>query len=357
MSLYHKLLSFQIELDGSDMWLSSNEKPRIRRYGKIVPMCEFEASLDFFFSRNELEDIISNIAEEQGLARKWKDHGSFDFSFRHEGVGFRGCVSRQLNGPILSLRRLAPLPEDVSVLGIPKQVMALTEFRQGLVLVTGPTGSGKTTTLACLLNHIGKNRSVHVVTLEDPIEYIIESGGSLFTQKQVGRDVPSFSDGIRISLRENPDVIVVGEMRDLETMRRAIEASSTGHLVFATLHTSSSVETISRILNVFPAEEGRMIRDMLADNIQAVVSQLLFPRADQPGLVAAFELFRATKAARNIIREEKTVQLRNVIESGQREGMFLMEDFLARLVSDGKVKREDALVAVSDPDFLRGKIH
>ncbi len=254
----------------------------------------------------------------------------------------------QRNGMSIVFRMIpweAPRLQD---LGLPEILSGLTHHRNGLVLVTGPTGSGKTSTLAAMCRHINESRPVHVITIEDPIEYVHRDDRAIIVQRQVGVHVESFQRALRAALREDPDVIVVGEMRDLETMQLAITAAETGHLVMATLHTISASQTISRVVSSFPSGQQWQVRAMLADSLRAVLSQQLLPRLGAPGRIPAVEILLNSEAVANLIREDKLFQIPGVVESSASKGMRLMDQDLIRLVSEGLVEPTEALDRAHD---------
>lgn len=238
-------------------------------------------------------------------------------------------------------------------LGLPNVISKLASLPRGLVLVTGPTGSGKSTTLAAIVDVANRTRKDHIITIEDPIEFVHQSQGCIINHREVGLHTRSFSAALRGALREDPDIILVGEMRDLETISLAIEAASTGHLVFGTLHTMSAPKTIDRIIEVFPATEQAQIRSTLSDGIRAVISQVLFKRRDQKGLCVALEILIATPAARNLIREGKTHQIPSVIQTGKKYGMQLLDDAIMELLQKGWISSDDAYLKANDKGKFR----
>ena len=244
----------------------------------------------------------------------------------------------------------------VEELGIPESVVDLYTRKRGLVLVTGPTGSGKSTTLAALVDKINKNREAHVVTLEDPIEYLHRHDKSMVNQREIGLDSENYANALRAALREDPDVIMVGEMRDFETISVAITAAETGHLVLSSLHTLDAASTVDRIIDVFPPHQQQQIRVQFANVLEAVVSQQLIPRADGNGRVAAFEVLHANYAVRNLIRESKSHQLISVMQTNRKQGMILMDDAIMKLYSEGKITKDEAVKFASDPDTMLLKL-
>lgn len=320
-----ELLAFSARQNASDLHLSAGLPPMIRVDGEIrrinVPPMD----------HGEVQSLIYDIMNDQ-QRRDFEDQLETDFSFEVPGVArFRvnafnhsrgaGAVFRTIPSKILSL-------ED---LGMPDVIQEFAKMPRGLVLVTGPTGSGKSTTLAGMIDYINDHRYDHILTIEDPIEFLHESKRCLVNQREVHRDTQSFSAALRSALREDPDVILVGEMRDLETIRLALTAAETGHLVFGTLHTTSAAKTVDRIIDVFPAEEKAMVRSMLSESLMAVVSQTLLKKKSG-GRVAALEIMRGTPAIRNLIREDKVAQMYSAIQTGQSVGMQTMDQSLQTLV-------------------------
>ena len=256
----------------------------------------------------------------------------------------------------LAIRLVAfdvPEPEE---LGIPESVTKLTELNHGLVLVTGPAGSGKSTTLASLVERINTTREMHIITLEDPIEYMHRHARSIVNQREIGLDADSYADALRSALREDPDVIMVGEMRDLDTVSIAVTAAETGHLVFSTLHTIGAASTVDRMIDIFPSYQQQQIRIQLAGVLEAVISQQLIPRADGSGRIAAFEVMRTNSAVRNMIRESKSWQLNSVIQTGRLSGMVTMDDSILQLYHSRMIDRNHAIQFAADPDAMQKRI-
>lgn len=279
--------------------------------------------------------------------------GQIDFAYAIDGVGrFRVNVYRGLSGLNGVFRFIPKDIPSLADLGLPSDLASLTNFHQGLVLLTGPAGCGKSTTLASLVTILNRERNDHVLTIEDPIEYIHTSMRSLVNQRQVNRHTESFARALRAALREDPDVIVIGELRDLETISLALTAAETGHLVLGTLHTNNAMRTINRIIGAFPPNEQAQVRAMMSESMRAILSQRLLARKDGRGRVAALELLRVNKAVSNTIRENKTFQLRSMMQTGRTHGMILLDQSLHDLVKSGTVAKEEALRHVEDPRFL-----
>lgn len=324
------------ELGASDLHLSSGSQPIIRLQGEMQRI-KYKV-----LEHEELKKLLYEITPEN-KAKTFEETGDVDFSYevahlaRYRANFFMqkrgiGAVFREIPQKILSL-------ED---LGLPSVLKNLALLPKGLVLITGPTGSGKSTTLAAIIDYVNKIRKDHILTIEDPIEFVHEPQNCLINQREVGRDTMSFSAALRGALREDPDIILVGEMRDLETIQLALEAAETGHLVFGTLHTISASKTIDRIIEVFPGDLQGQIRSGLADSLRAIVAQNLFKRVDRPGRVAGIEILIATPAVRNLIRENKIFQINSVIETGKKFGMQSLDEAILKLLSAGIIDPEQA---------------
>jgi twitching motility protein PilT len=283
----------------------------------------------------------------------FEQHRDADFSYEIPGVGrFRVNAHYQRNSVALSIRTINDKVRPIEQLFLPEIVHKLTHLPRGLILVTGPTGSGKSTTLAGMVDAINKREQGHIITLEDPIEYAFVSNKCAIEQREVGADVTTFSSGLKHSLRQDPDVILVGEMRDLETVGAAITAAETGHLVFSTLHTVNAPQTIERIIDVYPADEQNQIRSMLANTLQAVISQTLFRRCDQPGMMPGLEIMLCTPAVRNCVRENRIFEIPNIIATSRALGMQSLDDSIRQLFVNGYVSREDAIAQAAHPEKL-----
>jgi twitching motility protein PilT len=326
------------ESGASDVHLSVASRPIWRRYGILEPMWQQATPL----TAADTEGLATSFLTPAQL-EQLKERGDVDFAYS-TGLGrFRASVVRQRTGYDLVFRIIANEVRTMDDLGLPEQLKLLTEFHNGLVLVTGSVGSGKSTTLAALVDQINASRHDHIITLEDPIEYLIPSRGCHVTQREVHTHTKSFANALRGALREDPDVIMVGEMRDLETISLAITASETGHLVLGTLHTSNAARTLDRLLDVFPTDQRDQIRIMVSESLRGIVSQQLVPRADGNGRALAIEILMNTPAVGNVIREGKTFMLPGIIQTGKKLGMKLMDDSLAELFQAGIISAEEAV--------------
>ncbi len=291
-----------------------------------------------------------------GNEKRWAEFEATrdsDFSYEIPGVArFRVNAHYQRNSIALSIRTINDKVRPIEQLFLPEIVHKLTYLPRGLILVTGPTGSGKSTTLAGMIDSINNREQGHIITMEDPIEYAFISNKSAIEQREVGADVPTFASGLKHSLRQDPDVILVGEMRDLETVGAAITAAETGHLVFSTLHTVNAPQTIERIIDVYPADEQNQIRSMLANTLQAVISQTLFKRCDQPGMIPGIEVMLCTPAVRNCVRENRIFEIPNIIETSRAMGMQTLDSSIKQLYVNGYISREDAVAQAAHPEKL-----
>jgi twitching motility protein PilT len=339
----------QVLLDqaASDLILTAGAPATMRKDGQLVAI-----------SSDPLRpEQIEQMAKEMLPTERWKqftERRDLDFSFNWRGrARFRINAFVQRGSVGLALRLIPYQIRNFDELGVPTVVRGLTNLNQGLILVTGPTGSGKSSTLAAMVSHIVANRPCHVITIEDPIEYVYRHQRSIVEQREVGADVASFGEGLRAALRQTPDVLLVGEMRDLETISAAITIAETGHLVLATLHTNDTTQAVDRMVDVFPAEQQQQVRIQLSSTLAAVIYQQLLPRKDKPGRIAAFEVLLNTIAVQNLIKEGKTRQLRNVLETGSKDGMNTMERSLSELVRAGVVEAGIASARAQHPDEMR----
>lgn len=356
------IISQAVGLGASDVHITVGRPPVYRMHGILLPLNspELKNRLDVI----KPEDIKTYLPEDtEMLARslmsdaqfkKFSVNGEVDFSYSIPGVArVRINVFKQRGSAALAIRLLNANIPTFEELGLPEILAEIARRPKGLVLVTGPTGSGKSTTLAAMINLINNEKKLHIITLEDPIEYLHRHGQCLINQREIGQDTESFAQALRAALREDPDVILVGEMRDLETIGIAITAAETGHLVMATLHTSSSAETIDRIIDVFPPVQQGQIRVQLANTIEGIISQQLIPRADRPGRALAMEIMLATSAIRNLIREGKTFQIPMHLQTGAKHGMQSLDKSLRRLYQEKIISKEEAINRSYDLESLQ----
>lgn len=336
------------ESDASDIHLSVNMQPMWRRYGSLEPIWLQAPVLTAEDTERLAFGFLDSTKQAQLLER-----GDVDFAYSNENGRFRTSVVRQRLGYELVFRIINSNVRTMDDLGLPETLRVLTQYHNGLVLVTGPVGSGKSTTLAALVDEVNSSRRDHIITLEDPIEYLIPSKGCHVTQREVHTHTKSFGAALRGALREDPDVIMVGEMRDLETISLAITASETGHLVLGTLHTSTAARTLDRVLDVFPSDQRDQIRIMVSESLRGVVSQQLVPRADGRGRVLAMEILVNNPAVANLIREGKTYMLPGVIQTGRKLGMKLMDDSVADLYREGLITAEEAVYRAENKAPMR----
>ena len=329
----NKLLEYSIDSGASDLHLSVGSVPMVRINGTMKQL-----DMDPL-----LEDQIQVFQEKKEI----------DFSASLDGKGrFRVNFFNQVKGLAGVFRTIPEVVKDSEELGIPPVLMNLALLNRGLVLLTGPTGSGKSTTLAAMVDHINIKRKCHIITIEDPVEYYHHTKESLINQRELGANTHSFANAMRAALREDPDVILVGEMRDLETISLALTAAETGHLVLSTLHTSSAVKTIDRIIDIFPPGQKGQIRSMLSESLEAVIAQKLLPTKDGKSRVPACEVMIATTAIRNLIREDRIYQIPSIIQSGGVEGMQSLDQDLQRLVTQGSIERKTAKGIAENPKLF-----
>jgi twitching motility protein PilT len=340
-----ELLEQMVHMNASDLHLTAGSPPVVRVDGKLQRMPHDILSADVI-----KKIAYSMLNEKQKL--KFEQNWELDFSFGIESMSrFRANMFMQRGNIAVALRQIPYKIRTFEELGLPKVIAEFSRLPRGLVLVTGPTGSGKSTTLAAVIDKVNKERPVHIITVEDPIEYLHRHQQALVNQREVYSDTPSFASALKYALREDPDVVLVGEMRDLETIEAALSISETGHLAFATLHTNSCAETINRIVDVFPTNQQEQIRVNLSFTLQAVVSQMLIPKIGG-GRVMSLEVMIATPAVRAIIRDDKIHQLYSMIQSGQKYGMKTMNQSLSDLYLGGKITINDAMSYSGDPQEL-----
>ena len=345
-----ELLITAKENKASDVHITVGLPPKMRINGILVDM-DYPRLLP-----PDTEAVISTMMSDKRLPQ-FEELGEIDFSYSIPQIGrYRVNVFHQRGSMAASIRLVStkiPLPEE---LGIPKSVVDLYQKKRGLVLVTGPTGSGKSTTLASIIDRINSMREVHVITLEDPIEYLHNHKKAMVNQREVGLDTHSYSNALRAALREDPDVILVGEMRDLETISTAITAAETGHLVLSTLHTIGAASTIDRIVDVFPPHQQQQIRVQLSMVLESVISQQLIPTADKKSRVAAFEVMHSTPAIKNLIREAKSPQINSTIQTSKKLGMQTMDDAIFDLYMKGDIDKENAVSYAQDSQIMEKRI-
>jgi len=345
------LLDRMIEVDGSDLHMLVGEPPTVRSRGRLVRLDEFGD-----LTPERTEQVAQDITPSRSMAEFEQVNGA-DYGFAYEDKArFRVSLFRQKGTVALNMRLIPNKLRSFEELGLPASVQKVLHAPRGLFLVTGPTGSGKTTTLATMIDYMNTNRETHIITIEDPIEYYHNHKKSVVTQREVGNDVPTFDQGIVKALRQDPDIILVGEMRDLATISAAITAAETGHLVFSTLHTTSAARTIDRITDVFPYEQQEQIRAQLAGNLIGVLSQLLLPKKDGSGRIAIYELMFCTPAIQHNIREKKTHAIYSTIQTGQQYGMQTMDASLWDRFSKGLISQEKMMESAAKPDELQEKL-
>ncbi len=338
------------ETGASDLIMKVKSPPLIRLNGELMPVGE---------ELLNVEDILTaakSLTSESDW-RCFEEELELDFAYEAEGIArFRINLFRQRGSVSVVCRIISSEIPTIASLGLPEIVADLALRPRGMILVTGPAASGKSTTQAALIDHRNTNEECHIMTVEDPIEFVHSDKKGLVNQRQVGRDTLSFANGLKYVLRQDPDVILIGEMRDLETMGMAITAAETGHLAIGTLHTTDSAQTIDRVINVFPSHQQQQIRMQLSVNLIAVISQILVNRADGQGRIPCFEILLATPAVRNVIREGKTFQITQLLGMGTKEGMISMERYMQGLINDGQITMEEAFRLTSRPEELKNLI-
>ncbi len=344
------LLQATVDEGASDLHIRVGVPPVLRIHGSLTPL-DIEP-----LTSEEVERLVHSVTPDD----KWEEmeaDGGADFALPFGNLArFRVSVFKERSNYGSVLRQIPSKLLTLEQIGLPEQVKELLFKPRGLILVTGPTGSGKTTTLASMLDVINRERDVHIITIEDPVEYYHPHRKSVVTQREVGHDVPSFAEAVRRALRQDPDVVLVGEMRDLETMQAAITAAETGHLVFATLHTTGAAATVDRIVDAFPTDQQEQVRTQLSVGLVAVISQLLLPRVDKPGRVAAFEVMISTPSIRSRIRDNKTFQITSDIQTGAKFGMIALDAHLMELYLAGMISYDDLVTKSQDPDTVVQKL-
>jgi twitching motility protein PilT len=344
------LLQLVVDEGVSDLHIEVGAPPMVRLHGSLTPL-----EVDVL-TPEDTERIVKSIASDAHM-QQIQENGTSDFGFGFgEQARFRVSAFKQKGNYGTVLRQI---PNDLLTLdqiGLPPSFKDLLYRPRGLVLVTGPTGSGKSTTLASMLNIINEERECHIITIEDPIEFYHQHKKSMVIQREVGSDVPTFEDALRRALRQDPDVILVGEMRDLETMEAAVSAAETGHLVFATLHTTGAAETVDRIVDAFPTDQQAQIRTQLASSLLAVISQVLLPRIDKPGRVAAFEIMISTPSIQALIRDGKTYRLTSDIQTGAKYGMNTLDSHLLELYQGKIISYGEMITKAQDPQAILQKL-
>jgi twitching motility protein PilT len=336
MARIDALFNMMKEQGASDLHLSTGNPPIFRQHGDMVRL-NFKA-----LGHDELKTILFEILSDKQKAH-FNETKDIDFAYEVPGLArFRGNIMMQYRGIAAVFRIIPSKILSADELGLPDGVRRMTNFKKGMVLVTGPTGSGKSTTLAGMIDLINSTRKEHILTFEDPLEFIHENKLSLMNQRQIGEHTESFASALRAALREDPDVILVGEMRDLTTIQLAMSAAETGHLVFGTLHTSTAAKTVDRIIDVFPTDQQEQVRAMLSESLKGVICQQLLKTAEGKGRVAAFEIMLGTPAIGNLIREGKTFQIPSIMQTAKKDGMQLMDQHLLDLLKTKKVNPEEA---------------
>ena len=351
MSKIEDILKEAKDHGASDVHITVGLPPKMRLNGKLIAMESYGKLLP-----PDTNEIANEIMSEKQL-QKLEDNGQHDMSFSIRGVGrYRVNVFKQRGSIAMAFRVVASEIPSAQELGIPDTVMELYRKKRGLVLVTGPTGSGKSTTLASIIDMINNNRDAHVITLEDPIEFTYQHHMSIVNQREIGTDSNNYASALRAALREDPDVILVGEMRDLETIGTAITAAETGHLVLSSVHTIGASNTVDRLIDVFPSHQQQQIRIQLAGVLEAIISQQLLPASDGVSRIAAFEVLHVNSAVRNLIREGKSHQLITYMQTYRKQGMITMDDAILELYRAQKITREVAMQFAQDPDTMQNKM-
>lgn len=346
----HQLLKAAFEAEASDVHLISGQPPVIRVNQVMTPM-NFPV-----ITKEQSRKYLEQMAQPETIATFDRQKDA-DFSYQVPGLARYRVNAHMQRGQIaFAMRAIKTKVPPLANLNLPEVIARLTYLPRGLVLVTGDTGSGKSTTLAAMIQAMNERYKKHIITLEDPVEYVFESKECIIEQRELGMDMPTFSSGLKHALRQDPDIILVGEMRDLETTALAISAAETGHLVFSTLHTVNASQTVERIIDMYPGGQQNQIRSMLANTLQAVLSQTLFSRIDRPGMVPAVEVLLCTPAVRNLIREARTFEIPNVIETNRQIGMCSLDGSITELYFNGLISREDAIASSAYPEKLERQL-
>jgi len=345
----HDLLTLMIERGASDLHITTGTHPQIRLHGKLTALTQFEVQMP-----QDTQRLAYSVLNE-GQKQKFEEENELDLSFGIQGLArFRCNVYRQRGAVAAAIRVIPVKIRGFDELGLPSIVEQMADRPKGLILVTGPTGSGKSTTLAAMVDKVNSERAEHIVTIEDPIEFVHQHKKCMVNQREVFSDTHSFKNALKSILRQDPDVVLVGEMRDLETISAALTIAETGHLTLGTLHTNSCAQTINRIIDVFPTSQQGQVRAQLSLVLEGVLSQQLIPTADGRGRAMSLEIMVATPAIRNLIREEKIHQIYSAMQAGQKFGMQTMNQSLAELVQKRRISREEALNRSSLPEELAG---
>jgi len=344
----HDYLIYARDIGGSDLHINVASPPVIRKYGRLTPLPRTP------FTAAETEALLFKILTDE-QRRRIHTELALDFRYSIPGQGvYRSCIVKQRMGWDGSFRIVQSRVPSFKELGLPEQLQRLTEFNQGLVLVTGPNGCGKSTTLAAMVELVNQHREEHIITIEDPVEFNFVPAKSQINQREVGSHTKSFSQALRAALREDPDVIMIGELRDRETVSLAITAAETGHLVFGTIHTTSAARTIDRILDAFPPDEQPQVRSMISESIRGILCQQLIPRKDGNGRAVAMEILLNTPAVSNLIRERKLFQIPSIIQTSRQQGMILLDNSLTDLVNRGVIDGIEAYYAADKKEqFLK----
>jgi twitching motility protein PilT len=350
MPTLEEILTVAYNAGASDIHITVGLPPVMRLNGHLV-------KLDYpVLTANDTLELCVNMLKPK-QREKFEERGEYDMSVAFPGIGrYRVNVYKQRGCIGIALRTVTTEIPQAEQLGIPQSVIDLYTRKRGLILVTGPTGSGKSTTLASIIDKINKSRDAHIITLEEPIEYSHNHNMAMVNQREIGQDTESFANALRAALREDPDVILVGEMRDYETISTAITAAETGHLVLSTLHTIDAASTVDRIIDAFPPHQQQQIRVQLSAVLVCIISQSLIPNITEDGRVAAFEVMHANAAVKNLIREGKSHQLPSVIQTSKREGMCTMDDYLMQLYMSRKISRENCIQYAQNPDKMRSQL-